>query len=149
VTLILTIPSTLLVALLGFRVALMEHYFPYFLPAEDVHVLCWLAARSDGTDVLLSSYGIGNYWIAHGDGRSFLGHQFAVLEPEAKDRAMRRFYAGDASDAEMRQLVGAYGITLVFYGSLEQGLGDLQPEGVPWLVEVYRQGAVAVFEVRL
>jgi hypothetical protein len=149
VVLILTIPSTLLVSLIGFRVALMEHYFPYFLPSEDVRVVRWLAAHSDEDDVLLSSYGIGNYWVGHSDGRSFLGHQFAVLEPEAKDRAMRRFYAGEAEDTEMRQLVEAYGITLVFYGSLERGLGDLRLEGMPWLVEVYRQGDVVVFEVRL
>jgi hypothetical protein len=149
VVLILTVPSTLLVALMGFRVALAEHYYPYFLPANDVRAVHWLAARTGKDDLLLSSYGIGNYWVAHSKGRSFLGHQFAVLEPQLKDREMGRFYSGDASDEELRQLVTAYGITHVFYGTLERDLGDLRPDQIPWLVPVYRDKVVMVYGVQL
>jgi hypothetical protein len=148
VVLILTIPSTLLVALIGFRVAVAEHYFPYFLPREDVEAVRWLAARTDAEDVLVSSYGIGNYWVAHSAGRSFLGHQFAVLEPQIKDREMRRFYSGEASDEELLQWVISHGITYVFYGSLERELGALQVEALSWLTPIYDQGGVAVYAVR-
>jgi hypothetical protein len=149
VVLILTIPSTLLVALIGFRVALAEHYFPYFLPREDVQAVQWLAAQTGAEDVLLSSYGIGNYWVAHSEGRAFLGHQFAVLEPRVKDREMRRFYSGEASDEEMQQLVASYGVTHVFHGALERELGALQAENIPWLTPVYQDGAAAVYTVKI
>jgi hypothetical protein len=148
VVLILTIPSTLLVALIGFRIALAEHYFPYFLPADDVQAVQWLAARAGEDDVLLSSYGIGNYWVAHSTGRSFLGHQFAVLEPQLKDREMRRFYSGEASDEELRQLVTAHGITYVFYGSLECRLGNLDPDRVSWLTLAHREERTVIYRVQ-
>jgi uncharacterized membrane protein len=137
------------VALIGFRVALVEHYFPYFLPADDVQAVEWLAARTGEDDVLLSSYGIGNYWVAHSKGRSFLGHQFAVLDPQLKDREMRRFYSGDASDEDLRRLVTLYGITYVFYGSLERDLGVLQPDRVSWLRPVYQGGGVMIYGVQV
>ena len=148
VVLILTIPSTLLVALIGFRVALLEHYFPYFLPADDVRAVHWLAARTGADDVLLSSYGIGNYWVAHSEGRAFLGHQFAVWEPQTKDREMRHFFSGEASDEELRQLVMAHDIGYVFVGSLERQLGDLDPQRIDWLVPVHRTGEATIYAVR-
>jgi hypothetical protein len=148
VILILTIPSTLLVSLIGFRVALLDHYFPYFLPTDDVGAVHWLAAHSGPETVLLSSYGIGNYWVAHSEGRAFLGHQFAVLDPTGKDRAMRRFYSPSVGDRERRDLVERYGITHLFYGTLERELGDWNPDEVPWLELIWRQGATSVYRVR-
>lgn len=147
VVLILAVPSTLLVALVGFRVALAERYFPYFLPTRDVAAVRWLAARTGEQDALLSSYGIGNYWVAHSEGRSFLGHQFAVLEPQVKDQALRRFYSGQAGELEQRRLLAEYGIDYVFYGTLERELGD-GVEGVDFLEPVYRDGEVTIYGVR-
>ena len=148
VVLILTTPSMLLIALIGFRVALAEHYFPYFLPADDVQAVHWLAARTDEREVLLSSYGIGNYWVAHSEGRSFLGHQFAVLEPAAKDHAMRHFFSGQATDSELCHLVAAHGITYVFYGSLERHLGDPGLGRVLWLTPAHQEGRVEIYRVQ-
>jgi hypothetical protein len=122
VTLILTVPSTLLVALVGFRVALAEHYFPYFLPVEDVQAVAWLETQTDHEDVFLASYAISNYGVAHSDARSFLGHQFAVIDPQGKDRALRHFYSRAASEEERHALVDAYGITFVYYGAHERVL---------------------------
>jgi hypothetical protein len=147
VTVILTIPSTLLVALVGFRVAATVRYFPYYLPEEDVAAVAWLDAHLDAGDVLLSSYGIGNYLVAHTEARSFLGHQFAVVDRYGKDRAMRHFYSGGASEAEQRALVEAHGVTYVYHGRLERGLGTWDPAGVAWLVQATRRGGTAVYRV--
>jgi uncharacterized membrane protein len=146
----LTVPSTLLVALVGFRVALTEHYFPYFLPPEDVQAVAWLETRTDHRDVFLASYAISNYGVAHGDARSFLGHQFAVIDPQGKDRALRYYYSGAASVEEQRALVDAYGITFVYHGAYERTLQDLPGplDHVPWLVPVYRQGETVIYRVR-
>jgi uncharacterized membrane protein len=145
VVLILTVPSTLLVALIGFRVALGEHYYPYFLDIEDVRAVAWLEAHTDGGDVVLSSYAIGNYLVAHSEARSFLGQQFAVIDPQGKDRAMRLFYSGQASMRDQRALVTSYGITYVYYGRHERALGTLNPGNVPWLVPVYQQDETAIY----
>ena len=147
VVLILSIPSTLLVALIGFRIALAERYFPYFLPADDVEAVHWLASQTGEEDVLLSSYGIGNYWVAHSEGRAFLGHQFAVLDPQSKARAVHRIYAGQMDDDELRQMVDAYSIDYVFYGALERELGDFDPGLVAWLLPVHQSGEVTVYRV--
>jgi hypothetical protein len=145
VVLILSIPSTLLVALIGFRVALAERYFPYFLPADDVEAVHWLASQTGEDDVLLSSYGIGNYWVAHSEGRSFLGHQFAVLDPVSKARTVHRIYAGQMNDTELRQLVDSFGIDYVFHGALERELGDFDPGSVAWLSPVHQSGEAVVY----
>jgi hypothetical protein len=153
VALIMTVPSTLLVALIGFRVALTEHYFPYFMPGEDVQAVAWLEAHSGPDDVVLASYAIGNYVASHSEARSFLGHQFAVVDPRGKDRALRRFYSGLATDAERRALVSSYAITFVYYGAHERRLGlegvgrPFDPKGAPWLVRAYEQGHTAVYRV--
>ena len=147
VVLILTVPTTLLVALIGFRVAILEHYYPYYLPVDDVDAVRWLAEQTDEGAVLLSSYGIGNYWVGQSEGRAFLGHQFAVLEPKVKDGAMRRFFSGQASDSEMRRLVASYGINYVFYGTLERQLGEFDPDRIEWLLPVHRSGDVTVYGV--
>jgi hypothetical protein len=153
VALILTVPSTLLVALIGFRVALAEHYFPYFVPDEDVQAVAWLETHSGPDDVILASYAIGNYVASHSEARSFLGHQFAIVDPHGKDRALRRFYSGAATDVERRALLSSYGITFVYYGAHEHRLGlegvgrPFDPEDAPWLVRVYEQGRTAVYRV--
>jgi len=149
VVLILTVPSTLLVALLGLRIALAEHYFPYYLPAADVRAVEWLAGQTDEQAVLLSSYGIGSYWAAHSAGRALLGHQFATVAPEEKARAVRRFYSGEASVQEMRDLSRSLGATHVFHGTLERGLGPLRAEGLPWLRLIYSEEGVAVYVVEV
>jgi hypothetical protein len=155
VVLILTVPSTLLVALVGFRVALAEHYFPYFLSVEDVQAVAWLETHSDRNDVVLASYGISNYVVAHTDARSYLGHQFAVIAPQAKDQALRRFYSSAASAEERRALVDLHGITLIYYGAHERALEGMEhPPGsgpldhVSWLAPVYRQGELVIYGVR-
>jgi hypothetical protein len=161
VVLILTIPSTLLVALVGFRVALAEHYYPYFLSTEDVHAVAWLETQNGHEDVFLASYAISNYGVAHSDARSYLGHQFAVIDPQGKDRALRRFYSGAASEEEQRALVDAHGITHVYYGAHERALREVEPPNlsqgrnalgplnhVSWLEPVYRQGETVVYTVR-
>ncbi|MBN1641974.1 MAG: hypothetical protein JXA09_12130 [Anaerolineae bacterium] len=149
VALILTVPTTMLVSLLGFRVALAEHYFPYYLPVDDVAVVRWLATRTDDGDVLLASYGIANYWVAHSSSRAFLGHQDAVLDPVGKDDMLRRFYSGTAADEEQRALVREYGITHVFHGALERELGGFDPATRAWLELRYRWGDAAVYRVAL
>jgi hypothetical protein len=147
VVLILTVPTTLLVALLGFRIALAEHYFPYYLSSEDVRAVAWLEAHTGGDDVVLASYAIGNYGMGHTDARFFLGHQFAVIDPQGKDRARRAFYAEDTPDLYRRDLVSSYGITYVYYGAHEQALGRFSPSNVPWLVQVYQQGQTEIYRV--
>jgi hypothetical protein len=145
VVLILTVPSTLLVALLGLRIALEEHYYPYYLPGADVRAVDWLASRTDGNAVLLSSYGIGNYWIGHSAGRAVLGHQYAVVAPQAKSEAVHRFFSGEASEQEMRALSRSLGVTYVFYGKLERDLGTLSLDELSWLLPVYKEDDVAIY----
>jgi hypothetical protein len=148
VVLILTVPSTLLVALIGVRVAAAEHYFPYFLSVDDVNAVTWLETYVGADDVVLSSYAIGNYLVAHTNARSFLGHQFAVIEPAAKAGAVHRFYSGEADDEWQYTLAAEAGITLVYYGSHEQSLGAFDPDRTTWLRSVYRSGQARVYEVQ-
>jgi hypothetical protein len=147
VVLILTVPSTLLVALLGLRIALEEHYYPYYLPDADVRAVDWLASQTDGNAVLLSSYGIGNYWVGHSAGRAVLGHQYAVVAPLVKAQAVRRFFSGEADEQEMRALSRSLEATCVFFGTLERGLGTLDLDGISWLHPIYGEDGVAIYRI--
>jgi hypothetical protein len=85
--------------------------------------------------------------VAHSPARAFLGHQFAVLDPIGKDRALRRFYSGRATEEEQRDIVRTYGITHVFHGALERDLGDFDPGTRRWMELLHRNGGAAVYQV--
>lgn len=145
VIVILTIPTTLLISLIGFRVAAVEHYFPYFLPVGDVNAVAWLGPQVTGSDVVLSSYGIGNYLVAHTDARAFLGHQFAVIDPLAKSQIVQRFFEGQLDAQERQTLFGDYGITWIFYGTMEKDMGDL--DQLTELILAYQKDGVSIYRV--
>ncbi len=148
VFIILAVPSSLMVSLLGFKILATEHHFPYFLPNEEVAAVAWLGERVDFQDVVLSSYGIGNYIPAHTDSRVFLGYRFETLDWEKKRDLLIEFYDAETEDEFRRKLLSEHGITYVYYGPEEKSLGDFDPSGVSYLSLLYARSGVKIYRVK-
>jgi len=146
VLIILTVPSSLMVSLLGFKILATEHYFPYFLPNEEVAAVAWLGERVGFQDVVLSSYGIGNYIPAHTDSRVFLGYRFETLDWEKKRDLLIKFYDAETEDKFRRKLIWEEGITYLYYGPEERSLGDFDPASAPYLTLLYTNSEVRIYK---
>jgi hypothetical protein len=147
VVIILTVPSSLIVSLLGFKILATEHYFPYFLPNEEVAAASWLGERVSFQDVILSSYAIGNYIPGHIDSRVFLGYRFETLDWEKKRDLLIEFYNAETEDEFRRKLISAHGITYLYHGPDERRLGDFDPSEVSYLSLSYARSGVHIYKV--
>lgn len=148
VLVILSVPSSLIVSLLGLKILATEHYFPYFLPDAEIAAVSWLGERVDFRDVVLSSYAIGNYIPAHTDSRVFLGYRFETLDWEKKRDLLIEFYDAETDDAFRRELISDHRITYVYYGREERRLGGFDPSRASYLSLVYERSGVRIYKVK-
>ncbi|RIL01507.1 MAG: hypothetical protein DCC71_17500 [Proteobacteria bacterium] len=75
----------------------------------------------------------------------YLGQWFLSLEPEAKWRRVKRFFAEDTPTAWRRAFLAENGIRYLIYGPAERKLGPLDP-ALP-LVPVLERGDLRVYRV--
>lgn len=148
VLIILTMPSSLMVSLLGLKILATEHYFPYFLPNDEVAAVSWLGERVSFEDVVLSSYAAGNYIPAHTDSRVFLGYRFETLDWEKKRDLLIEFYNSETEDEFRRRLISTHGITYLYHGPEERTLGAFSPADVSYLSLVYARARVHIYRVK-
>lgn len=147
VVVILSMPSTLMVALIGVRIALTERGFPYYFPQNELTAMDGLARQLTWDDVVLGAYQTGNVLPAHALCRVVVGQQFATLDPQAKLADVARFFAGETSDRERWAILARYGVTAVYYGHWERGMGPFDPATLG-LIEVGRSGETVLYRVR-
>ncbi|KKR32647.1 MAG: hypothetical protein UT63_C0036G0006 [Candidatus Gottesmanbacteria bacterium GW2011_GWC2_39_8] len=77
---------------------------------------------------ILSSFYTGNYIPAFTDNVSFLGHHTYTYNLEQKQAALNIFYGGKMTDAEAKQFLDNYKITLIWQGWDEK---SLKPDALP------------------
>jgi hypothetical protein len=131
----------------GNSMALQGRPAPVFRDAEEIATLDWLSGRAEPNDVVLASYGTGNYLPARVGARAFVGHGPESANAEQKKALVARFFRDSTDDAWRRQLLGEYGVDYVLWGPSERGLGGFEPGGAGYLRPVYEQGGYLVFEV--
>ena len=147
VLLILATPSSLLVSLVGVRVALSEQGFPYYFPVQDLRVMEQLAEILDQDDVVLGAYPTGNVLPTRALCRVVVGQQFATLDPLGKLDRIQRFFQAETADEERRAMLEEYGVTVVYYGRWERAMGEFNPGSASYLDEIQREGQTAVYRV--
>jgi len=147
VLLILAAPSTLMVSLIGVRIALVGQDFPYYYPKDELRAMEWLAQRVDFKDVVLGAYPTGNVLPTRSLCRVVVGQQFATLDPLGKLQAVERFFDAETSDRDRQAILDRYGVTVVYHGRWEQAMGGFDPEAASYLREIYRDGQVLIYQV--
>jgi hypothetical protein len=147
VVLILTVPSTLMVVLLGTRIALTERGFPYYMPERELQAMGELAGEVSFEDMVLGAYPTGNVLPSRALCRVVVGQQFATLDPEGKLEDVARFFDEGTADGERREILARYGVTVVNYGQWERMLGAFEPGEAAYLREWSRRGETVVYRV--
>ncbi|TEU11593.1 MAG: hypothetical protein E3J21_23175 [Anaerolineales bacterium] len=143
---LLTIPSNLLlVASSLIQVSYLSP--PIFHEGIKLEAMDWLAAHTRPSDIVLSSYKVGNYIPAWAGNRVLLGHGSETIRPAEKENVVRRFFQSQTSDAYREEILRQYNITYLFYGPVERALGDFQPATSPYLQEVFANGRYAIYKV--
>jgi hypothetical protein len=145
--LILAAPSSLLVSLVGVRVAVAEQGFPYYYPMSELRAMAAVAPNLDWDDVVLGAYPTGNVLPTRALCRVVVGQQFATLDPLGKLGDIQRFFQAETPDEERRAILQEYGVTVVYHGRWEQAMGDFDPSSAPYLHEIQREGQTVVYRV--
>ena len=143
---LLTIPSNLLlVATSLIQVSRLSP--PIFHEGMELEAMDWLAAHTQPTHIVLSSYKVGNYIPARAGNRVFLGHGPETIHAEEKGDIVRRFFQAQTSDAYREEILRRYNIAYLFHGHAERALGDFQPATRPYLEEAFTNGRYTIYEV--
>lgn len=147
VIVLLMVPTTLLVVLLGIRIALLERDFPYYVPHEDLRAMDELAGEVSFDDVVLGAYPTGNVLPSRALCRVVVGQQFATPNPYEKLEDVERFFDVETPDEERRAILERYGVTVVYYGRWEREMGAFDPGTASYLRELSRTERTVVYQV--
>jgi hypothetical protein len=143
---LLTIPSNLLlIATSLIQVSRLSP--PIFHEGMELEAMDWLAAHTQPSDIVLSSYEVGNYIPVRAGNRVFLGHGPETIHAEEKGDIVRRFFQAQTSDAYREEILRRYNIAYLFHGPAEKALGDFQPATRLYLEEAFANGRYTIYEV--
>jgi len=143
---LLTIPSNLLlIATSLIQVGRLSP--PIFHEGMELEAMDWLAAHTQPSDIVLSSFQVGNYIPARAGNRVFLGHGSETIHAEEKENIVRQFLQAQISDAYRKEILRRYNIAYLFYGPAERALGDFQPATRPYLEEAFTNDRYTVYKV--
>lgn len=146
VWLVLTLPSTLFFTLGG---AMMVAGQPplLFHPPDEVAALDWLSVHTTDDDVILSAQETGNLMRVYADTRVLLGHPIETIQFAEKEAAVKAFFDATTSEDGRREILGRYGVTLVYSGPWEEALGGADPGQMHDLKQIFAEGRYRVFRV--
>ncbi len=144
---LLTLPSNLYI-LASLGVTAIQHPYPFYHEQAEVEAVDWLAAHTSSEDTVFTTYWTGSYIAARAGNRVFLGHWAETMNYARKMEEAKTFF-GPASDEWRKELLRDYNISYLFYGPREKALPGFEPRDEPYLVEVYTNSEVSVYELHL
>ena len=143
--LILTVPSTLMMALFPLKTVTVQAEFPYYMPTSEREAAVWLTDNTNANDVVLAYYPVGNYLPSLSNTPVFMGQFFLTLNFEEKVEMVEQFWTADTSDEWRQNFIEEWQITHIYQGQYEQQLmqGDIKLPGKI----VYDQNGIIIYEV--
>lgn len=136
------------VYLLAWRVVdLSRHQHPYYLYQDEIAALQWLENNTTPDDVVLSAIEVGQYIPSRAGNRAFLAHWAMTADVYHKQELVTAFFNPATPDEERQDILRDYGVTYVFYGSVERGLGDPALAARPYLEAVFASPQATLYKV--
>lgn len=129
------------------RVAVLDQPDLFFRPTDELDAALWLKENAPDTAVVMADYQSGNFIAAHAGQRVVLGHWAETVDFPAKETAVAKFYASNASADLKEDLIEDYNISYVWYGPREQALGNFDPAADEMLRPVYSNGSITIYAV--
>jgi hypothetical protein len=124
---------------------LNRHDYPYYLYQDEIAALRWLEANAASEVVVLSSLAIGQYIPAETGAHAFLAHWAQTVDYYGKEAAVARFFDVATPEQERRQIVADFGVDYVFWGPMEQAIGNYILSDDANFQVMFTQGNVAIF----
>ena len=106
------------------NVKIDDYTIPYFLDKSELEAMQWLEANTNRKDVVLSSYGVGNYIPRISGNKVFLGHWAQTIDFQDKKALAVKFYSTNGDDFR-KGLIEEYSINYVYYGIEERKMGSI------------------------
>jgi hypothetical protein len=118
-----------------------------FRDGAELAALRWLDQRVTYDDVILSSYNTGNFLPVMVDAKAFLGHGPETAFSDEKRGLVQQFYAADTPDVWRREFLRRWPITYVFFGPLEEKIGQFDPRQADYLTLLYDRDGYQIYRV--
>ncbi|HTP09812.1 MAG TPA: hypothetical protein VMP08_16260 [Anaerolineae bacterium] len=118
-----------------------------FRSGAELAALRWLDERVTYNDVILSSYNTGNFLPVMVGAKAFLGHGPETAYSADKLKLVTQFYSADTSDDWRREFLRQWPITYVFFGPLEQKVGQFDPAQASYLTLMYDHDGYRIYQV--
>jgi uncharacterized membrane protein len=134
--------------ILGGLVSVSLRQPPIFHPASQLAAMRWLDGIAAG-EVILAVYETGNVLPAYANVRAFVGHGPETVNSEEKRQQAKQFFSRETPDMWRRDLLEKFDIRYIYYGPNEKAAGEFAPGQAAYLEEVYSNGEVQIFAVKL
>lgn len=118
----------------------------FFFSTDESAALAWLRERTPQDAVVLSGADEGNIISGWAVRKVYAGHWANTIDLARKQEEIARFY-GEAGSEERRSFLERNGITYVYEGPSERGLGGTLADD-PTFEQAFRAGAIAVYRLR-
>jgi hypothetical protein len=133
--LVLALPTTFLVLVIGFF-GMLTHDPALYLTRSEDQALIWLANNSPADALVLAAPETGLLIPAHTGRRVLYGHPYETVDAEKEKAQVVDFFQGNLSSPSA--LLDQRGVDFIFYGPRERRLGAL-PEEIG-IRQVYSSG---------
>ena len=146
VTLLVTLPTSLLLLLGGFFTALSGSAQIVY-PAEQITAFNWLNQQAEPDSVVLSTFPTGTRLPVYTNLRVYIGHGPETLNYQAKTHIAEQFFADELTAAERSLLYTDNRIQYIFFGPAER---QFAPDEPAWLADaerIYAEGAYEIFRL--
>jgi len=144
VVLLLSIPSVILVLLIG-QYGVQTHDPRFYLTSGEAQAFKWIEENTASRALILASPETGLYIPAWTGRRVIYGHPYETVNAEEEKRAVTRFFQGmEENEQYYTDFLSQRQVDYVFLGLRERQLGKL-PE-LDALSLVYSSGDVEVYE---
>lgn len=143
--LILSLPSNLLVLLLGFY-GIQSRDPSLYLSRPEYDALLWVEQFTEPDSLIIASPEIGNYIPAHTGRRVLYGHPFETIAAEKEEALVLIFFGGTQTGNQAAEFLEKRGVDLVFYGPREKDLGNMAIEVLKYDI-AYQNEQVSIFVV--
>jgi len=146
VVVFLSLPSSLILLLGGFNVAIQPG-LPAFHPVDEVSAFQALSEHVASDDVVLTSYQTGNALPAWAGVRVLVGHGPESIYLDGLLPRVASFYSGNVSDDYRREFLDEFSVRFVFWGPNERFERAWDPIRAGYLNLIYDSGEYQIFEV--
>ena len=110
-------------------------------------VLAWLKEHARPGDVVVAMERTSNRIARSTPAAVVAGYRFSTVRFEEREEQLRRFYDGRTRDVSRMRMLKQYGVRYVVHG-IEERESAYDPAASPFLVEAFRRGGGAVYQVR-